>query len=49
MAIREATIEDYNNLVDFWNNNSGWDKIDQEIWEERFIDAPQRSLNSCIY
>lgn len=40
MAIREATLEDYNALVEFWNRNSGWDEINRKIWEERFVNAP---------
>jgi hypothetical protein len=40
MNIREATPGDYDELVRFWNNNSGWDEISRETWEERFIRAP---------
>lgn len=40
MAIREATLKDYDKLVTFWNQNSGWDIITKDIWEDRFINAP---------
>ena len=40
MKIREATREDYDKLVEFWNSNAGWDVITREVWEERFIRAP---------
>jgi len=40
MEIREATVNDYNALVEFWNQNSDWDQITKKLWEDRFIDAP---------
>lgn len=40
MEIKEATPYDYTNLVEFWNQNSGWDQIHKEIWEDRFIKTP---------
>src|SRR5690606_28817439 len=40
MKIRECVKEDYPQLVDFWNNNSGWDYITRDIWEQRFIRTP---------
>ena len=40
MKVRECYQEDYPNLVEFWNENSGWDSITQETWEDRFIKAP---------
>jgi hypothetical protein len=40
MQIKEATPSDYNTLVEFWNQNSGWDQISRKVWEDRFINAP---------
>lgn len=40
MKARECHHEDYQKLVKFWNDNSGWDTISQETWEQRFINAP---------
>ena len=40
MEIREATVNDYNALVEFWNHNSGWDHITRDVWEDRFINTP---------
>lgn len=40
MEIKEATPDDYVNLVEFWNQNSGWDQIDKNVWEDRFINTP---------
>ncbi len=40
MEIKEATSNHYNTLVEFWNQNSGWDQISRNVWEDRFINAP---------
>lgn len=40
MQIKEAIPSDYDALVEFWNQNSGWDQISRNIYEDRFINAP---------
>ncbi|WP_276502517.1 hypothetical protein [Terrimonas pollutisoli] len=37
---RMSTIEDIDQLVEFWNINSGWDTIDRNEWERRFRYTP---------
>ncbi|MBT4970685.1 MAG: hypothetical protein HOM80_16900, partial [Bacteroidetes bacterium] len=41
--LKEATEKDYEALIGFWNENSGWDIISREIWDKRFIQAPHGS------
>lgn len=37
---RMATAGDHDALVSFWNEHAGWDQIEREIWEQRFIRTP---------
>ena len=37
---RMSTHEDIDQLVEFWNANSGWDIIDRKEWERRFRYTP---------
>ncbi len=37
---RIYTDDDINQLVDFWNHNSGWDIIYRNEWERRFYHTP---------
>ncbi len=37
---RIYTDDDINQLVDFWNQNSGWDIIFRKEWERRFYHTP---------
>ena len=39
-SLRMGTPEDYDALVQFWCDNSGWDIITREQWEHRFIHTP---------
>jgi hypothetical protein len=37
---RINTPDDINDLVQFWNDNGGWDTIDRNEWENRFHNTP---------
>jgi hypothetical protein len=38
--LRLYTDDDIDDLVQFWNENSGWDIIDRIEWEKRFYKTP---------
>lgn len=40
VQIKMATRADYPKLVEFWNRYAGWDEIDQQVWEMRFVHTP---------
>ena len=39
---------DINQLVNFWNQNSGWDIIDRQEWERRFLNTPYGEASVVI-
>src|SRR5215210_4465047 len=39
-AYRMYNPEDIDPLVEFWNQNAGWDQIDRRQWETRFYHTP---------
>jgi hypothetical protein len=40
LIYRTTTADDIDDLVQFWNQNSGWDLITRETWEKRFMSTP---------
>lgn len=40
--------EDVDDLVRFWNENSGWDQIDRNEWERRFFYTPFGSASVAL-
>ncbi|MEO6546411.1 MAG: hypothetical protein ABIN94_00365 [Ferruginibacter sp.] len=40
LQFRMHVPDDVNALVQFWNENSGWDQIDRNEWERRFFNTP---------
>ena len=40
-SYRMGTQKDYELLVQFWCENSGWDMLDRNGWEQRFINTPE--------
>jgi len=40
VTYRMNTIEDEDELVNFWSKYAGWDQIDKAVWEHRFMNTP---------
>jgi hypothetical protein len=45
---RIYTENDVDKLVEFWNQNSGWDVIDRKEWERRFYHTPLGPTNIVL-
>jgi hypothetical protein len=46
--IRFYTPDDIDGLVQFWNENGGWDVIDRAEWEKRFYHTPHGPASIVI-
>lgn len=48
MEYSEAIEKEYQELVDFWNRNAGWDHLTLESWSDRFLTTPEGSPSFII-
>lgn len=48
LHVRIHNPDDIDALVQFWNDNSGWDQIDRTEWERRFFKTPFGSASVAL-